>query len=738
MGGSEAGGNARSQQSLLALLDDRLRGRWLWMLGVGGVLAIVFAILGYASTSPMYQSQGAIRVAPNLNPLINAIPETGQMPHYQSFMQTQVQYIRSRRVIEHALKNEELRALEWSRNEDVLSILESELEAWSDRRSELIFVSFESAEPVVCQTVCRAIIESYDEIYGREGGDATFKKLQELDALQAQFERDLRVRRGNIQTVHARHRTMDLQALHGMKSQQIEVFEQQIAAASAALARDGGTPGGETRTMAGPGTRQLEAISPRLAELRALRDQAITDFEMIRDRYRPGTNVYVRAEGRVETAERMLRQEHARALEQWVRLSPGTLAAAGDPAFFDGMGPDRLATEIEALKAGRAAASGEIEQLLADIQLLADTEFEVERIQSDLADVKKRKENLELERNSIASRISVVQEATTPHAPYRDGRGKRAIAGFVFGFAASFGVFFLLGTVDRRTYGTGQLRLEGARETRCLGVLPDLGRGLEDPETSDIASHCVHQIRNQIEVMREPDRGFALAVTSPFQGDGKTSIVMALGWSYALAGYRTLLVDCDMVGRSLTRQLGLIGEPGLKEALFHHESEGVVTDLPVENLSVMPVGADARFGPETLRHRDLSDALDVVRERYEMVIVDTGPLLGSLESTPVTTAADGVVLSIRRGRSRTRLEECMRRLQAAGARCLGMILNCVDRTECSRYVSEASLAFADHDRGESGPSVMYAANGERNLLMLAMEGPLHQRDDDPPEVRQAS
>ena len=74
-----------------------------------------------------------------------------------------------------------------------------------------------------------------------------------------------------------------------------------------------------------------------------------------------------------------------------------------------------------------------------------------------------------------------------------------------------------------------------------------------------IASHCVHQIRNRIEALRDKSTNFVLAVSSPFQGDGKTSIVSALGWSYAAAGNRTLLIDCDIVGQSLTRQMGLRG-----------------------------------------------------------------------------------------------------------------------------------------------------------------------------------
>jgi Mrp family chromosome partitioning ATPase len=171
----------------------------------------------------------------------------------------------------------------------------------------------------------------------------------------------------------------------------------------------------------------------------------------------------------------------------------------------------------------------------------------------------------------------------------------------------------------------------------------------------------VHQIRNQIEVMRDPTRGYVLAISSPFQGDGKTSIVMALGWSYAAAGYRTLLVDCDLVGRSLTRQLGAVDQVGLKEALIRREVGGSIAPLPVQHLSVLPVGLDSRFGPEMLRRSDLHELFEQVRDEFDMVIVDTGPLLGSLESTPVTTAADAHAAGGMRAASGERRREVHRR-----------------------------------------------------------------------------
>ena len=88
------------------------------------------------------------------------------------------------------------------------------------------------------------------------------------------------------------------------------------------------------------------------------------------------------------------------------------------------------------------------------------------------------------------------------------------LARFVTHLAAP-GFFFLLGSVDRRAYRAAQLR--GLRIPRCLGVLPDLGRGRPDPDQSAVAAHCVHQIRNHIEVLRKEKTGFVLAVTSPYQ-----------------------------------------------------------------------------------------------------------------------------------------------------------------------------------------------------------------------------
>jgi succinoglycan biosynthesis transport protein ExoP len=717
-----------AQQSIWSLIDDRLRGRWIWVCAVGAVLAVLFGLIGYHSTAPTYQSKGAIHVAPRLSHTLIPIEETGQLPHYNSFLVTQMEYIRGRRVLEYALQNENLKNLAWAKRPDVLTALENGLEVDAGRRSELITVAFEAEDPLVAQTVCAAILDAYYEIHGKQGGQETDQRIQVLYDLKSKYQRDLRTVRGDIQSILARHRATDLRELHAARGRRLEEIEQKIAAGRLALqrmeARADELEDGDLMAV-GPALKQLEMIDPRLAELRRKRDTAIDAFEVIKTRYRRGSKQYGEAERWVATTERLFQEEFARAMEQWEQLGLEAVSSEGIEGFFEGLPPDRLREELEELEARAIELRRESEQLIADIQLLSEKEFEADQIQEDLDRALERIKLLELESGSIASRIEIVQEATRPLSPYNDSRTKRAAVGTVFGLCLSGGFFFLLGTIDRRAYAAGQLRSStaGRTATRCLGVLPDLGRSVGNAEAGDVASHCVHQIRNQIEVMRDPTRGYVLAISSPFQGDGKTSIVMALGWSYAAAGYRTLLVDCDLVGRSLTRQLGAVDQVGLKEALIRREVGGSIAPLPVQHLSVLPVGLDSRFGPEMLRRSDLHELFEQVRDEFDMVIVDTGPLLGSLESTPVTTAADAVVLSLKRGRSRTRLEECVRRLENAGARCIGVILNAAGRSECSRYVSEASLAAAEMERegrqGEAGSGC--GGVSERNILMTAME-----------------
>ena len=68
---------------------------------------------------------------------------------------------------------------------------------------------------------------------------------------------------------------------------------------------------------------------------------------------------------------------------------------------------------------------------------------------------------------------------------------------------------------------------------------------------------------------------------------------------------------------------------------------------------------------------------------------NTVMVTAALMLTSGIAAADGVVLSVRRGRSRLPLEKCIGELQGINVPTLGVVLNCADQSDCDRYVSES-------------------------------------------------
>lgn len=720
--------DSQQTQTMWQMLDDRLRGRWTFMLIIGAVLAGILAFVGYESTEASFESTGVIRVEAEQKGVAGETYMMSRQPETERA--TQALLMRSRRVLELALREEKLAATEFAKDPMALKDIEEHLVVESDRNSELIFVSYESASPDLAQIVVNAVLHAYYNIFGRAGGEEMNANMTRLMDEESGLMRDIKAVQKLIQTRLAKYETSDISSWQERKQKRIEEFEMQITEARAILARSESKPDQPGLEAAGsmiPTDAALERMSPTLANYGAAREAKYQAFEQIKARYQPETFPYKTALREFETAKNMYDQERLRVLDAWQSnggTTPGIDVA--DAIKLRQMSPDQLKKEIDFLEKQVASLRVESEAATADIQAVEDDNLEYKRLTDRLGYIRETIQQMRLnEQMARDGRISIAQEATRPLEVSSDGRKKRAAAGAAGGFALSFVVFFLIGTIDRRAYGAQQLKTaQGRAMPPCLGVLPDLSRGATDPEANDVAAHCVHQIRNQIEAQRPADQGFVLAMTSPCQGDGKTSIVLSLGWSYAAAGYRTLMIDCDLVGRSLTRQLGMVGKVGLREALARKTVNGEVVSLAMPDLSAMPVGFDASFGPERIRRHGLDVLFEQVRPHYDVIIVDTGPILGSLESTPVIAAADGVILTVRRGRSRSKLDEAVAKLETLGGKCIGVILNWAVRADCYRYVSDTSLPAADADQQpDDAESVTIAAptSGNSSALILAME-----------------
>jgi len=289
----------------------------------------------------------------------------------------------------------------------------------------------------------------------------------------------------------------------------------------------------------------------------------------------------------------------------------------------------------------------------------------------------------------------------------------------VGGGAIGVGIVLLMGVAQGGYRYIDELeRAEGS--VPLLGTVPDLR--LADAEHESMAALSVHHLRNilQLQFERSPG-GKVFTITSASAGDGKTSIAVALAMSFAATGRRTLVVDTDLVGRGLTRQLEMAGLPGLCDAVRADRLNGDIHPTKVPSLWAMPAGVVQGFVPEHLSAAVMTRLLQQLRSQYDAVILDTGPIMGSLEANVVAPASDSVVLVVPRGQPTKSVRASIQRLRRLGANCSGLIFNRATTHDFDRSVSTTSVSA--RSVRASAQAARHADSEGRAALVRAVGAP---------------
>ncbi|WP_370639106.1 CpsD/CapB family tyrosine-protein kinase [Cohnella sp. REN36] len=183
----------------------------------------------------------------------------------------------------------------------------------------------------------------------------------------------------------------------------------------------------------------------------------------------------------------------------------------------------------------------------------------------------------------------------------------------------------------------------------------------------------------------EPIR--TLMVTSATPEEGKSTTINNLAVAYAQGDSKVLLIDADMRKSTAHFAFGLSNRHGLSSLLSGQcELLDAVQQTHVHNLSVITSGATPPNPAEMLASRKMDKLIADLRERYDLILIDTPPVLAVSDAQIVSTKCEGVLLVVKAGElKRGPALRAKEQLSFVNARLLGVVLNQAKGPEAGTY-----------------------------------------------------
>jgi capsular exopolysaccharide synthesis family protein len=188
---------------------------------------------------------------------------------------------------------------------------------------------------------------------------------------------------------------------------------------------------------------------------------------------------------------------------------------------------------------------------------------------------------------------------------------------------------------------------------------------------------AVRTLRNSVLLTDFNSRLRSILVTSAAPAEGKSTVAAHLAAAHAEQGNRTLLIDGDLRRPSIHKFFGNSNDKGLSNVLFGSIpwAEAIADTSPGGNLRIMPAGPFSRRAADLLG-RTLPQILEEAAREYDLIILDSPPLIGFPEPLQMAASVDGVLVVARAGHTnRKGVASVLAMLNRLHANIVGVVLN---------------------------------------------------------------
>ncbi len=739
--GPDSNESAPSPISLRVAFRGARRYWWLvltlWAIGSAGLGAAI-----YLKVKPSYQATSLLRVSPSETDLYN-IRNQGEL--LEQFLNTQVALITSPNVLTAAGASPKAGALPRIQAAgDVVLELRKVIQVAIRSNTYLIEVSMSSPDRHEAAVLVNAVVAAFIDSNSEWSDSMTRGQIKNLETYLAGLkneseEKERRwkalVEKGDGGVIAVRPPVGANKAnepgavgLTTLTAEQYKLIEAQYfqanlelkekEAVAAKLRRDFENAAKNPAGVEDEGrnqqflTRRLQADPEIRALYKAVNDAQAKVDDLVAKSRQGNDPATLKARDRWSRAKR----DYEATWDDRKAQIREELAAGGDK----GLNPEAEVREAEEfvarLKIRSVSLKEELDKVKFEHRRQSTDSVEIQLIQESRNDligmqnvVNKRLEQLKFEAKGEA-RIRAVNEAVAPGKPISDKRVQYLAMAPMGVLAAVLGLVVLLEIRSARVGDPDLLSSRVRHEVFSIAPLPNIrpGEDANDGRAEQRLARFVQSLDHLRVALCEggvPGEGRCVMITSATGGEGKTTLSAHLAARCANAGTSTLLIDADMRRASLGRLLDVPVGPGLADVLAGDvELDSALVTVQAGGFHFLSAGTPGRDPSRVLKSARLADLIGQLRASYDLVLIDTPPILPVADALIMGRWADGAVMAARFDASRLPLvERANRQLAAAGIPVLGVVVNGV-KGHNTTYGDYAYSYLGRPDRAVDAPT----------------------------------
>ncbi|CAN5848324.1 hypothetical protein BH23GEM7_BH23GEM7_08100 [soil metagenome] len=584
------------------------------------------------------------------------------------------------------------------------------LRAWAREKTDIIDIDYTDTDPGFAQQVVNGVVASFQEMSARAAKQQSQRRRQFIEEQLASTEAELREAQRALSTFRSREQGLSLSAKYSAQQSalmSLEVQREQLAAdlrrfqaSLAALQRPRGDRSlSQYRTLpSSPGLTANPVVSQLYGQL--------STYETEREVMTTGPWANAPTHPDVQRLDALIASTEVKLIEAVRSHIAGVQS--------------QLAT-LDELRARNSASVQELpDAVIEEAQLVQ----QVEVAQSRANLLRDEYQRVRISEAVEVGQVEVVDLAGFPAAAESNKPMRTVLIGLILGLALGGGGALLLDSLNTSIRRRDEL--ETVLHVPGLAVIPQIasaapkrsripllgarmakhakvqhhkrngnGKGHGSSTSSSLVTlsqlqstqaEAYRTLRTNLIFSQAVQTLRVIAVSSAVGEEGKTTTAANLAIAFAQQGMRVILIGGDLRRPRVEKIFGVPREPGLTDLLLRRvRIKEAIHATAVPGLKLLPCGVLPPNPSELLGGQRMRSLVASLSKRFDIVIIDTPPLLVASDASVLGAMADGVLMVVRAGRTdRGSAQQAMQQLSAVGARVVGAVLNDPD-AQVPRY-----------------------------------------------------